>query len=81
MKKPIPQEKPESVSDEDWKKVEQRQQEYFSMFEQQLIDNKFGKPLPFSKTPKGTVAVPWAQLDGKTTFEVDLPPKSRRRKV
>lgn len=36
----------------------------------------FGTPLPFSRTPRGTIALEWAQVDGRTTYEVDLAPNN-----
>lgn len=68
--------KPENVSEAQWTHIQFERQQTRAIMEQQLVENRFGKPLPFSKTPKGTVPLPWAQLDGTTTYEVDLPPNS-----
>jgi hypothetical protein len=62
------------MKEDDWKEILQKQQEHIKRMEKETSESLFGKPLPFSKTPRGTIAFEWAQVDGRTTYEVDLSP-------
>ena len=68
-------ERPKDISDEEWN-FQKRQHETFIAETELARSNKtYGTPLPFSKTPKGTIGLPWTQVD-QTTYETDLTPLS-----
>jgi hypothetical protein len=76
-----PQTKPEGMSETDWEHLLHEQQQFHITMESELSERTFGRALPFSRTPRGTVAFQWAQVDGRTSYEVDLSPKNDEASV
>ncbi len=66
-----PMERPNGISDAEWETMKKHFQE-----SEDGKESMFGRSLPFSRTPKGTVAFPWIQADGGTSYEIDLTPKN-----
>jgi hypothetical protein len=71
-----PQQRPEGMTEEQWNQLSNLHQEFMQNVERQMSDSMFGRPLPFSRTPRGTVGFPWVQADGRLTYETDLTPNS-----
>lgn len=68
--------RPAGLSEEEWTKYKQQHQQFEERLQEEYWNNMYGRPLPFSSTPKGTVSFPWSRLDRFNVFETDLPPNS-----
>jgi hypothetical protein len=75
-KPPTKRPKPEGMSDEDWEKSIEVSEQFKAKIQREVAESQFGRPLPFSRTPKGTIGRPWIEADNRVTYEVDLSPKS-----
>jgi hypothetical protein len=68
--------KPEGMSDEAWKERVRHIEEFEMRMQKEVAESQFGRPVPFSRTPKGTIGLPWVEADNRPTYEVDLSPLS-----
>jgi hypothetical protein len=71
---PMTYDKPDGMSDEEWTKEKVSYQKYMEKMEQERANYFYGKPLPFTTTPKGTTAFKWSSINRQNTYETDLPP-------
>jgi hypothetical protein len=69
------------MNEDQWLEYKKRTEEMDKQLEDSVRQNLFGKSLPFSKTPRGTIAFQWIQADYRTTYEIDLTPKSDEASV
>jgi hypothetical protein len=76
-----PLERPEGMSDDDWKQLQATHDEFVRSVELERTNRFYGRPLPFSRTPRGTMGFPWFQVGGQTNYETDLTPQSDEASV
>jgi hypothetical protein len=76
-----PGNRPENMSVDDWNRHLQERQRMHDRIEREFSEGLFGRALPFSRTPRGTTAFQWAQVDGRESFEVDLAPNNDEASV
>jgi hypothetical protein len=55
--------RPEGVSEEDWQRTTRVREEFEARIQKEVAESQFGRPLPFSTTPSGTIGRPWLDVD------------------
>ena len=68
--------KPNGMSEGKWNEYNTEHKTVIDEIQNQIFESTYGKPVPFSKVLKGTFAIQWLQVDGRTDFEIDLAPKN-----
>jgi hypothetical protein len=81
--KPLPPQppKPKDISDEDWERILKPMEEARAKTFEELRIARFGRIMPFSKTPQRTMRLPWIATEDSPTLETDLSPHSDEASV
>jgi hypothetical protein len=73
--------RPASIPADAWAAMQERERGLLSEVQRRVESAQFGRPLPFSRTPRGTVGLEWMDPDGRATYETDLSPNSDEASV
>jgi hypothetical protein len=71
----------EGMNDEQWRALSEAHTRFIEETNRMLQERLFGRPLPFSRTPRGTVGFPWFDFSGRLLYETDLSPKNDEASV
>lgn len=63
-----PSPRPEGMSDDHPNRFQKEYEQYEEIMEQQQANTLCGRPLPFTKTPRGRLGFDWTSIDGQNSY-------------